>query len=361
MSPLIKLSPSIAATRAETEVVIVGAGAAGLMAGYELQKQGISYRILEATNRYGGRVRKAEGFADFPIDIGAEWIHTDVPYELFADMVDDDDVSFDEAVVPYDPEEFFWEAGKMTKEPAESYIEYKFKNTTWFDFLDKYIVPDIRSNILLNSPVTKIDYSGETTIVTTKSGETYEADQVLVTVPMGVLKANMIDFVPALPTKKAKAIKANPYPPGLKVFIKFTNRFYPDAVAVNDSYYYDAAYRKDANSNVLALFIVGEEARVFTDLPNEAAIMKAVLAELDSVFEGKATENYVNHIVQNWSTEPYVRGSYSHNESHKIRKRILEPLDGKVFFAGEALNQDFYSTVDGAGFSALSVLEEMMG
>ena len=58
-------------------VIIVGAGAAGLAAAQKLEEKGISYQILEATDRLGGRIQKDESFADFPIDLGAEWIHED--------------------------------------------------------------------------------------------------------------------------------------------------------------------------------------------------------------------------------------------------------------------------------------------
>lgn len=56
-------------------VGIVGAGAAGIYAGYLLQQQGINVEIYEASPRVGGRMRTLEGFADFNIDLGAEYIH----------------------------------------------------------------------------------------------------------------------------------------------------------------------------------------------------------------------------------------------------------------------------------------------
>ncbi|MEZ7924683.1 MAG: FAD-dependent oxidoreductase, partial [Flavobacteriales bacterium] len=59
------------------DVIIVGAGASGLAAAKKLEEEGISYQILEATNKLGGRIQKDETFADFPIDLGAEWIHED--------------------------------------------------------------------------------------------------------------------------------------------------------------------------------------------------------------------------------------------------------------------------------------------
>ena len=57
------------------KIIVIGAGAAGLTAGHLLEQRGIEFEILEAAPIYGGRVRKLEGFADFPIDLGAEWIH----------------------------------------------------------------------------------------------------------------------------------------------------------------------------------------------------------------------------------------------------------------------------------------------
>lgn len=47
-------------------------------------------------------------------------------------------------------------------------------------------------DVVLNTPVKKIDYTGATVVVTANNGQTYHADKVIVTVPLGVLKANSI-------------------------------------------------------------------------------------------------------------------------------------------------------------------------
>ena len=57
------------------KVTIIGAGAAGLYAGYILDSRGIDFEILEASTLVGGRLGKLEGFADFPLDKGAQWLH----------------------------------------------------------------------------------------------------------------------------------------------------------------------------------------------------------------------------------------------------------------------------------------------
>lgn len=63
-----------------TDAIIVGAGAAGLMAARELRRAGKSALILEAAPRAGGRVMTlSETNAGIPIELGAEFIHGDAP------------------------------------------------------------------------------------------------------------------------------------------------------------------------------------------------------------------------------------------------------------------------------------------
>jgi monoamine oxidase len=60
-----------------TDVIIIGAGAAGLMAGRELQKKGINFVILEATDRAGGRALTKDGYPH--IELGPEFLHGQTP------------------------------------------------------------------------------------------------------------------------------------------------------------------------------------------------------------------------------------------------------------------------------------------
>ena len=56
-------------------VAIIGAGAAGLYAGFLLQQQNVNYTIFEASDVVGGRIKTLKGFADFDIELGAEEIY----------------------------------------------------------------------------------------------------------------------------------------------------------------------------------------------------------------------------------------------------------------------------------------------
>ena len=57
------------------DVLVVGAGVAGLAAAQELLKQGRSVRVVEARERVGGRLYTRRDYGDIPIEIGAELIH----------------------------------------------------------------------------------------------------------------------------------------------------------------------------------------------------------------------------------------------------------------------------------------------
>jgi monoamine oxidase len=59
------------------DTIIVGAGAAGIAAGRKLHDAGYNVLILEARDRIGGRIHTDYTFADYPIELGAEFIHGD--------------------------------------------------------------------------------------------------------------------------------------------------------------------------------------------------------------------------------------------------------------------------------------------
>ena len=350
------------------KIIIVGAGAAGLIAGHILQQNNIDFQIIEASSIYGGRVKKSADFADFPIDLGGEWIHTDP--SVLAKLLNDSSSKADIEVIPYSPKTIsVWNDGKLRKRNIAHhfYSEYKFKSTTWYGFFEQHIVPNFSEKIVYNSPITEIDYTGAQVSLKNNQGETFNADKVLVTVPLPILRNNFIQFNPPLPSNKVAAINNIGYPDGIKAFIEFSERFYPDLtfadgglISGGDTLYYDAAFGKDANTNVLALFSVSEETSKYTNLESDTAIFEKIMGELDEMFDGQATKYYKKHIIQNWSKEPFIQGSYSHYDNYGDMDILGEPLDNKVFFAGEALHPTDSSTVHGAGESGYNAVVEML-
>lgn len=355
------------------KVVIIGAGAAGLAAGYLLQRYNVDFQIIEASSVYGGRVKRTANFVDFPIDLGAEWIHASPA--ILAEIIDDPGVNANLDFITYNPQTFqAWNGEKWTNHNYASnfYSEYKFKNTTWYGFFEKYIAPEFLDKIVYNQPIETVDYSGNQVILKTEDNNFYEADKVIITAPIKVLQSDIITFLPELPSTMSTAINSISMDDGLKVFIEFEEKFYPDLFVVgrflqslsgDDKIFYDAAFRKDSNRNVLGLFTINSQAAPYIALGSDQAIFEKIMEELDEMFDGKASQNYIQHVVQNWSKEPYIKGSYSYNfenNQEETVNTIKAGLEDKVFFAGEGLSIDNQATVQGACESGYAAVEMIL-
>ncbi|MBO3698100.1 NAD(P)/FAD-dependent oxidoreductase [Roseivirga sp. E12] len=354
------------------KVLIIGAGAAGLTAGHVLNQQGIDFEIIEASSVYGGRIKEIQGFADFPIDLGGEWIHTKA--SILSDLLNDNTISDKIEIINYSPETLHvWNNGKLKKRNifTHFYGELKFKNTTWFSFFDRYIVPGISDKIRLNSPVQSIDYSSDIITVTDTSNTTYTGDRVILTVPLTILKQGSISFTPPLPDSKITALDDVDMPDGIKVFMEFSERFYPDLLydgglsailsdTDGEKIFYDAAFRKGSSKNILGLFAVGKPSSVYANIATDEELITFILAELDNMFGENVSRHYVKHVTQNWSKEPFIGGSYSHYQNEEAISTLAQSVNNKLFFAGEAYHTEETATVHGAGLTAYNVVEELL-
>ena len=63
-------------TRSDTEVAIIGGGAAGIAAGRRLRQAGIDCLLIEARPRLGGRAWTVADAAGFALDLGCGWLHS---------------------------------------------------------------------------------------------------------------------------------------------------------------------------------------------------------------------------------------------------------------------------------------------
>lgn len=336
------------------KVIIIGAGGSGLAAAKILERNQIDYLILEATNRYGGRLKKDTTLADFPIDLGAEWIHSNPKVLNVIKGKSGDEI--DEDLIPYKLENTLKWDGETLKS-ADTYWknfyrfmpESKFKNSTWFDFLDQNIAREVKHKIVYNAAVNSIDYNSDKVIIQTQSGDTYEADKVLITVPIGILQSEKIKFSPDLSAEKKQAIASIYFLPGFKVAMKFSEKFYPDLIQCETGYslkggektYYDMAFKKDVKSNVLGFLCAGEKAREYYALGSKEKIIETLLAELDQMFDGKASETFSGEYrLENWGQHQFTQGTWVVASSEKATnlKTIAEPLDKRVYFAGAILD-----------------------
>lgn len=356
------------------KVVIVGAGASGLAAAKILEQNNIEYVILEATDRYGGRLKKDTSLVDFPIDIGAEWIHSNPKVLNVIKGKSGDQI--DEELVPYKLESAARWDGKKLKPVSKSTRDFmynfmpesKFKNSTWYDFVNDNIAKDVTQNIVYNSVVKSIDYSGENVVViTTSDGKTYEADKVLITVSIGVLKSNNISFIPELNSEKKKAIESITFNPGFKVVLKFSEKFYPDAIECKvksgEKVFYDIAFGKNAETNVLGFLCTGDETENYCSLNSEQDIVNQLIKELDEMLDGKASQNYMNeYLLENWGQYEFTQGTWT--QAMLEKKSNLEtlrlPLNNKVYFAGEIYDVYQQMGVPGAVLSGYHSIDQLL-
>ncbi len=204
-----------------TTAVVVGAGAAGLAAAHDLAAAGLSVRVVEARQRTGGRVWTDQSLG-VPVDLGASWIHgvrgnplseladsrrleraaTDYDNRRVRDhngrVVDADDFPEDFEIVTYLEHELAADYGDLSPQAVDEGEAFGGGDVI---FPGGYaaVLEGLKGgyDIDLGVEVTTI-VRGENEVTVQAASGTYTADAALVTVPLGVLKAGTIEFVPDL-------------------------------------------------------------------------------------------------------------------------------------------------------------------
>ncbi|WP_209329955.1 flavin monoamine oxidase family protein [Lunatimonas salinarum] len=328
------------------KVLIIGAGAGGLSAGYFLKQQGNDFEIIEASPAYGGRMRINTGFADFPIPLGAEWLEAST--SILQEIVNDSSVQVDVKTVADNPDR-------------------KFVNYSWFNFFEDYIVPSIAANISFDTIVQSIEYSRKQILVHTNNGQ-FTADKVVVSVPLQILKDGDIRFIPSLPKSKLDAINDTVVWEGFKAFFDFNTNFYGDNEYVfpitpksnGQKVYYNAAFGQNTTKNILGLFVVGLPAQDFISRSGDD-LRDFILSELDSIYANQATPNYIQHITQNWNNESFIKGGYltDYEDWRKVRELGNSVADKLYFAGGEYTDGEDWVSVHTAAQSAKRVVGEI--
>lgn len=233
---------------AET-IVVIGAGAAGLAAASVLAGEGIGTVVVEARDRIGGRVWTDDAIG-FTVDLGASWIHgvdgnplTDLADEAGADLhpFDYDDVDFHEVgddeeafeITSSIEHEFAADLDELNPDAGEEGEELGGGDAlipSGYATLLQVLAEDVE-DLRLGTPVTDV-VIGDAGVVVTGDWGQVAADGVIVTVPLGVLKAGAIAFDPPLPSSTAGAIDRLGMGLLNKVVITFDEPFWPAQTAL---------------------------------------------------------------------------------------------------------------------------------
>lgn len=406
-------------TNFKGKVLIIGSGAAGLYAGYLLKQNNIDFTIIEADGVAGGRTRFNSDFCDFNIDLGAEWLHGG--NSIFADFVEEKNVEVyldkaegkywhdgqitedlppkinrllrgvldrdnaDISLLDYCKKELglkgeelnFAEfvageygasAGKLSakwagveeEEWSAGNKDYKFPLSLGY-FIHNHLITQLQDHLVLNSPVTSIDYRTEMIRLETRSGNTFNGDKVICTVPITQLKQNKIKFTPELAPDKVAAFHKIGMEPGMKIFLKFNKHFYGDGLLGADicPAYANSGYGKETDDNILMAFVMGDKAKHLSGLGNQS--IDVLLDELEGIYGEVVRLSFEDAFIQDWSKNEWVGGAYSYapvGQGMGKRKLAAEPLGNKVYFAGEAMNTNgHHQSVHGAMETAKKAVE----
>ena len=272
--------PGISFAQSNPDVVVIGAGAAGLSASAELMRRGISFVCIEGMNRIGGRCYTDMSTFGVPADHGAHWLHGHKQNEIaiFGKKHKDKFKIYKEPdrSVVYDGgkkvnENKLWKIYKKIEKiretssdkPFMDLIPEKIKKNDWFDTAHKasmardfgeFSTYDDNNNwydpgwdsgnalcregygtllayyrkdvpVKLNTIVSEIKWGGQGVQVVTNKG-TINAKACIVTVSAGVLKAEKIKFTPALPLRNQEALESVSMTVSNRVLMQLKKKFY---------------------------------------------------------------------------------------------------------------------------------------
>ncbi|KAH7405556.1 hypothetical protein KP509_15G075900 [Ceratopteris richardii] len=218
-------------------------------------------------------------------------------------------------------------------------------------------------DIRLDHRVNRIVRESGTVQVHTEDGKVFKADAAVITVPLGVLKAKLINFEPNLPEWKESAIRDLEMGNENKIALFFDNVFWPNVeflgVVAPTSYgcSYFLNLHKATGHPVLVYMPSGSLADDIEKLPDEVAASFAVHQLRRILPDAKEP---VRFLVSHWGTDINSLGSYSYDAVGKpqdLYTRIRKPVEN-LFFAGEATSDNFPGTAHGAFATGLMAAED---
>ena len=408
---------------AEVDVAVIGAGAAGIGAVRRLTEAvGLNVLGLEARDRVGGRVHTIAP-AGFPLDRGAEWLHSadrnplspiaqrlgfsihrrppewtsrlsrsgetaEAEADWLATREKQARARREAALAPED------RSLASTLEPGSRWNQLLDATSTWGNGaeLDRVSVKDyVRYDetstninwrlgegygrlfqklaeglpIALETPVSRIDHRGRAIRLETARGMVTAA-RVIVTVPTSIIAAEVVCFDPPLPDK---VVAAAGLPLGVddKLFIaldaKWTAAFAQDGFLVGSTKRRETMNYQIRPLNRPAIYcFFGGRFAAWLEVQGQAAMFAFAADELANIL-GSDIRRHISPLAATaWQQDLWSRGSYSYAlPGHAGDRAILAaPIDDRLFFAGEATSPNDFSTAHGAFMTGVAAVEAVL-
>jgi monoamine oxidase len=395
----------------DADVIIIGAGAAGIAAARDLRRHGVDSLILEARDRPGGRAQTI-ALAGQAVDIGAHWLHAADANALVSQAkrlglrlseAAQEPLLMTRAGTRADPESYAafmcrWESvyDAMTAHPANGPamaadavfsqmgdMPSRFDDTIRFlhgpfdsgvgletidagdfaaaeDDSDLFVEGGYGALILrlarglaihYETPVTRIDWSGAGVRVETPRG-TLSARAVLVTAPLPLLQSETIRFAPQLPLETLRAIHA--LRPALYEHVVLSWPDHPFADAVNRL----VAFEGDARDNLGMLANIDGAHLHYADIgaqtvaacPDPRDRAGYVREFLTARFGSRALARCDVLAASDWAGDPWTGCAwmYAPVGAYGARAALRAPVGERIHFAGEASSGTQWGTIGGA-------------
>ncbi len=227
--------------------------------------------------------------------------------------------------------------------------------------------------ISYNAVVKKVEWKEGEVKVSTHAGEDYEANQVMITVPVGVLASQLeakahINFLPALQSKTAAARQIG-FGNVIKILLRFSVPFWQDKGDVlfffSDQKIPTWWTQLPFTYPILTGWLAGSATDSFFNLEQEE-ILDVALQSLANIFQKKKEELrqlLTASYVVNWQQDEFAQGAYSYSTlaSDEAKKELTAPVQNTIFFAGEGLYSGTAGgTVEAALVSGLHVAKRIL-
>jgi monoamine oxidase len=399
------------------DVVIVGAGAAGIAAARRLATSGLSTMVLEATARIGGRAWTCD-VAGLHLDLGCGWLHSADrnPWTRVAEAAGFTidrrtaawgrqyrDLGFSQAEQTAATQALAdWRRRMMEMPPTSDcaadllepdaewnaylqamsgfltgaglehisvtdYLAYETASTScnWraqagYGSLVAASLPrpiDLR----LSTPVESIELDSRAVVLSTPVGAVRPRAAIL-TVSTAVLASGTISLPRGLDPWRDAAARL-PLGRNEKLFLEITgdSPFDPETRVLGNPR--DRAtgvyYVRPFGWPVIECFLGDQGARIVEEMGPAAGFTHAI-DQLVALFGSAVSHSLRPLVASNWSRMTYVGGAYSHALPGHAAARVdlAHPFEQRLFFAGEATDAHDYSTAHGAHDSGVRAAEE---
>src|SRR5215469_15847567 len=380
----------------EVDVAVIGAGAAGVGAARRLGESGlVSVLLLEARERIGGRVHTIAP-AGFPLDRGAEWLHSADrnPLSPIAQRLgfsvhrrppgwttrlrssgetieaeeqwiatreaqsrdrkwaaaEPVDRSLATLLSPggrwnklLDATSTWGNGAELDRVSVKDYVRYEDSGTNWrlyegYGRLFEALAEGLP--VVLQAAVSRIDHGGRTIRLETARG-TVTAARVIITVPTSIIAGEIFRFDPPLPDK-IEAAEGLPLGVDNKLFISLEGAL---PGAEHDAYLVGSTTSRETMSYQVRPFdrpaiycFFGGRFAAALEAEGEAAMFAFAAGELARLFGNGIRRQIAPLASTAWQRDPWARGSYSYAlPGHADDRAVLAtPVDDRLFFAGEA-------------------------